>query len=71
MARKILVVYLIYTVIVFFINSYVFKEEYSDALIKSVISGVLFTALFAFLMMRNEKRQQDEKENIAPPKKKR
>jgi len=55
----------------FFINSYVFKEEYTDALIKSVISGVLFTALFAFLMMRNEKRQQDEKEKIASQKKKR
>jgi len=71
MARKILVVYLIYTVIVFFINSYIFKEEYTDALIKSVISGVLFTALFAFLMMRNDKRQEDEKEKIATQKKKR
>jgi hypothetical protein len=61
MAKKILVVYLAYTVIVFFFYTYIQKASYADSLIKSVISGVVFTALYAFIVMRNEKRQQDEK----------
>lgn len=61
MGKKILVVYLIYTVLVFFFNTYVVKEAYTDALIKSVLSGVVFTALYAFIVMRNDKREQDKK----------
>lgn len=56
MARKILVVYLVYTVIVFLAYTYIFKENYNNALLKSIISGVIFTAIYAFLAMRNEKR---------------
>ena len=61
MAKKILVVYLIYTVIVFFFNTYILKQIYTDALIKAVLSGVVFTALYAFVVMRNEKREQEKK----------
>jgi hypothetical protein len=61
MAKKILVVYLIYTVVVFLFNTYILKEMYTDALIKSVISGVVFTAIYAFVVMRNEKREQEKK----------
>lgn len=61
MARKILVVYVVYTVIVFLLNTYVFKEEYGDALVKAVLSGVVFTALYAVIVMRAEKRREEEK----------
>lgn len=61
MAKKVLLVYLVYTVIVFFINTYILKEIYTDALIKAVLSGVVFTALYAFVVMRNEKREQEKK----------
>ena len=71
MARKILLVYVVYTVVVFLFYTYVIKEDYINALIKSVISGVVFTALYAFLVMRNEKRQEEEKEKDTPQKKKR
>jgi len=71
MARKILLVYAVYTISVFLINTYFFKEDYTDALLKSVLSGVIFTALYAFFMMRNEKKQQEEKEKNTPQKKKR
>lgn len=69
MARKILVVYALYTVIVFLTNTYIFKENYTDALLKAVISGVLFTAIYAVIIMRHEKRQPEEK-NVAAKKKK-
>jgi len=71
MARKILLVYVVYTVVVFLFYTYIIKEDYINALIKSVISGVVFTALYAFLVMRNEKRQEEEKEKDTPQKKKR
>jgi len=70
MARKILVVYAVYTVVVFLANSYIFKENYTDALLKAVISGVLFTAIYAVIIMRNEKRNEDTKPKVAPTKKK-
>ena len=69
MARKILVVYIAYTVIVFMLNTYFFKEEYGDALVKAVLSGVVFTALYAIIVMRAEKRR-DEENNIPAKKKK-
>jgi hypothetical protein len=69
MARKILVVYAIYTVIVFLINTYIFKENYTDALLKAVFSGVVFTAVYAIIIMKNEKRQTDEKDIPAKKKK--
>jgi galactitol-specific phosphotransferase system IIC component len=62
MARKILLVYAVYTIIVFLINTYFFKEDYTDALLKAVLSGVVFTAIYAIITMRNEKRQEEEKE---------
>ena len=71
MARKILLVYAAYTVIVFLTNTYLFKEDYTDALLKAVLSGVVFTAIYAIITMRNEKRQEDEKEKATPQKKKR
>ena len=60
MARKILVVYVVYTVVVFLVYTYFFKEDYINALIKSVLSGVVFTALYAVIMMRAEKRREEE-----------
>jgi galactitol-specific phosphotransferase system IIC component len=71
MARKILLVYAVYTIIVFLINTYFFKEDYSDALLKAVLSGVVFTAIYAIITMRNEKRQEEEKKKNVPQKKKR
>jgi uncharacterized membrane protein (DUF485 family) len=67
MARKILVVYVVYTVIVFLINTYFFKEDYTDALVKAVLSGVVFAALYAVITMRAEKRRDEE--NNTPPRK--
>jgi hypothetical protein len=61
MARKIFIVYLVYTVVVYLLNTYFFKENYSDAIIKAVLSGVVFTALYAFLVMKNEKKQNEGK----------
>ncbi len=69
MARKILVVYALYTVIVFLTNTYIFKENYTDALLKAVLSGVVFTAIYAVIVMRNEKRQTDEEDVPAKKKK--
>jgi hypothetical protein len=60
MAKKILVVYVIYTVIVFLLNTYFFKENYTDALVKAVFSGVVFTAIYAVIVMRAEKRKDEE-----------
>jgi galactitol-specific phosphotransferase system IIC component len=71
MARKILLVYAVYTIIVFLINTYFFKEDYTDALLKAVLSGVVFTAIYAIITMRNEKRQEEEKKKNVPQKKKR
>ena len=71
MARKILLVYAVYTIIVFLINTYFFKEDYTDALLKAVLSGIIFAAIYAIITMRNEKRQEEEKEKNAPQKKKR
>jgi len=64
MARKILLVYAVYTIIVFLINTYFFKEDYTDALLKAVLSGIVFTAIYAIITMRNEKRQEEEKGDI-------
>jgi len=61
MAKKILLVYLAYTVVVFFCNTYLFKETYSDALIKAVLSGVVFTGIYAFIVMKNDKGAQEKK----------
>jgi len=70
MARKIFIVYLIYTVVVFLSNTYIFKENYSDALIKAVFSGVIFTAVYAFISMRSEKRRLDNEAEAEAQKKK-
>jgi hypothetical protein len=56
-----MIVYLVYTVVVFLINTYLFKEMYSDALVKSILSGIVFTFLYAFFVMRNEKRNNEAK----------
>jgi predicted cation transporter len=61
----------VYTIIVFLINTYFFKEDYTDALLKAVLSGVVFTAIYAIITMRNEKRQEEEKKKNVPQKKKR
>ena len=62
MARKILLIYIIYTLIVFLFYTYIVKVDYINALVKSIISGVVFTALYAFLLMRKEKKQEEEKD---------
>jgi hypothetical protein len=61
MAKKILIVYLVYTVVVFLLNTYVLKEAYFDAILKAVLSGVVFTAIYAFVAMKNEKRNEEVK----------
>ena len=71
MARKLIVAYFVYTVLIFLSNTYIFKEAYADAIIKAVLSGVVFTAVYAFIIIRNEKRQNEEKAAATPPKKKR
>ena len=60
MIRRVFAAYFIYVVVVFFINTYVFKENYSDAIIKSVISGVVFTTLYYIILVRAEKRRKEE-----------
>jgi arginine exporter protein ArgO len=71
MARKLIIAYFVYTVLIFLSNTYIFKESYADAIVKAVLSGVVFTAVYAFIIIRNEKRQNDEKAAATPPKKKR
>jgi arginine exporter protein ArgO len=67
MAKKILVVYVIYTVVVFLFNTYIIKEIYTDALIKAVLSGVVFTVFYAFIVMRNEKKQAEKQQAESKP----
>jgi hypothetical protein len=69
MVRKVFVAYFVYVVVVFFINTYILKENYSDAIIKSVISGVIFTTLYYIILVRAEKRRAEES-NIPQKKKK-
>jgi len=61
MARKLIIAYFIYTVFIFLSNTYIFKENYADAIIKAVISGVIFTALYAVIILRAEKRRNEKK----------
>jgi membrane associated rhomboid family serine protease len=61
MARKIFIAYLIYTVIIFLVNSYILKENYVDAIVKAVLSGVVFAALYAIVLSRAAKRQDENK----------
>jgi len=67
MAKKILVVYVVYTVVVFLFNTYIIKEIYTDALIKAVLSGVVFTVFYAFIVMRNEKKQAEKQQAESKP----
>ena len=67
MARKLFIAYIVYTALVFLMNSYVFKQNYADAILKAVLSGVLFTAIYAVVILRAEKRRN---ENNATLKKK-
>jgi len=67
MAKKILVVYVVYTVVVFLFNTYIVKEVYTDALIKAVLSGVVFTVFYAFIVMRNEKKQAEKQQAESKP----
>jgi len=61
MARKLIIAYFIYTVFIFLSNTYIFKENYADAIIKTVISGVIFTAIYALIILRAEKRRNEKK----------
>lgn len=70
MARKIFIVYLLYTVIVFLSNTYIFKEDYADAIFKAVISGVIFTAIYAYIVLKNEKNAKEKAAEIKPVNKK-
>ncbi|WP_158992002.1 hypothetical protein [Mucilaginibacter sp. L196] len=63
MARKIFIVYLVYTVIVFLFYNYVIKANtnYADSILKAVLSGVVFTAVYAILLSRAAKREDEKK----------
>jgi RsiW-degrading membrane proteinase PrsW (M82 family) len=61
MARKIFIVYLVYTVIVFLFYDYVIKSNYADAILKAVLSGVVFTAVYVILLSRAAKREDEKK----------
>jgi len=61
MARKIFIVYLVYTVIVFLFYNYVMKANYADAILKAVLSGVVFTAVYTILLSRAAKREDEKK----------
>jgi uncharacterized BrkB/YihY/UPF0761 family membrane protein len=61
MARKVFIVYLVYTVVVFLFYSYVIKANYADAILKSVLSGVVFTAIYVILSSRAAKREAEKK----------
>ena len=69
MVRKVFIAYFVYIVVVFFINTYILKENYSDAIIKSVISGVVFTTLYYIILVRAEKRQKEEEAAVTKKKK--
>jgi len=57
MARKIFIAYIIYIAIIFLVNDYILKENYVDAIVKAVLSGVVFAALYAIVLSRAAKRQ--------------
>ena len=63
MARKIFIVYLVYTVIVFLFYNYVIKTNanYADSILKAVLSGVVFTAVYTILLSRAAKREDEKK----------
>ena len=61
MARKIFIVYLVYTVIVFLFYNYIMKANYADAILKAVLSGVVFTAVYTVLLSRAAKREDEKK----------
>jgi uncharacterized membrane protein (GlpM family) len=59
MARKLFIAYFVYVAVVFLFNSYIMN--YADAIIKAVISGVIFTGIYAILLFRAEKREKEKK----------
>jgi len=61
MARKVFIIYLVYTVVVFLFYSYVMKAVYADAILKAVLSGVVFTAVYVILLSRAAKREDEKK----------
>jgi len=61
MARKVLIIYIVYVVIVFLVNTYILKESYSDALVKAVLSGVIFTTIYYIITARAAKRADENK----------
>jgi len=61
MARKIFIAYIIYIAIIFLVNDYILKENYVDAIVKAVLSGVVFAALYAIVLSRAAKRQDEKK----------
>ncbi len=54
-----MVIYLVYTVVIFLFFTYIMKEDYSNALVKSIISGVLFTVFCAYYLGKKEKEKQN------------
>jgi uncharacterized membrane protein (GlpM family) len=61
MARKLFIAYFVYVAVVFLFNSYLMKENYADAIIKAVISGVIFAGIYAIVIIRAEKREKEKK----------
>jgi uncharacterized MnhB-related membrane protein len=63
MVRKIFIAYVIYVAVVFLANTYIFKEEFIDAVVKAVLSGVVFTFIYFVILAKAEKRKNEEKGN--------
>jgi len=61
MARKVFIIYLVYTVIVFLFFRYFSGAIYADAILKAVLSGVVFTAIYVILASRAAKREDEKK----------
>jgi uncharacterized MnhB-related membrane protein len=61
MILKLFIAYIVYTTLIFFANTYLFKENYVDAIIKAVLSGVVFTGAYAFIIIRAKKYKEEKK----------
>jgi hypothetical protein len=61
MARKVFIAYIVYVAVVFLVNTYLLKEQFTDAIVKAVLSGVVFTMFYYIILARQEKRKDEEK----------
>lgn len=61
MARKVFIAYIVYVAVVFLANTYLLKEQFTDAIVKAVLSGVVFTLIYYVILARQEKRKDEAK----------